>query len=137
MPHLATPEATRAYAARFEGKAAPGHFRERGGLALSSLGIGTYLGQPDATTDCGYTEAVVEAALGGINVIDSAINYRMQRSERSVGAALTELAARGVPRDALLLCTKGGYLTPDGAMPANAREYFSREYFSKGILQPA
>jgi len=137
MPHLATPEATRAYAARFEGKAAPGHFRERGGLALSSLGIGTYLGQPDAATDRGYTEAVVEAALGGINVIDSAINYRMQRSERSVGAALTELAARGVPREALLLCTKGGYLTPDGAMPANAREYFSREYFSKGILQPA
>jgi len=137
MPHLATPEATRAYAARFEGKAAPGHFRERGGLALSSLGIGTYLGQPDAATDRGYTEAVVEAALGGINVIDSAINYRMQRSERSVGAALTDLAARGVPRDALLLCTKGGYLTPDGAMPANAREYFSREYFSKGILQPA
>jgi aryl-alcohol dehydrogenase-like predicted oxidoreductase len=136
MPCLATPEATRAFAARIEGKAAPGHFRERGGFVLSSLGIGTYLGQPDAATDRGYTEAVVEAVLGGVNVIDSAINYRLQRSERSIGAALPEIAARGVPREALLLCTKGGYLTPDGEMPANVREYFSREYFSKGILQP-
>jgi len=136
MPQLATPEATRGYAARFQGQAAPGHFRERGELMLSSLGIGTYLGQPDEATDRGYTEAVVEAALGGFNVIDSAINYRMQRSERSIGAALGELMGRGIPREALLLCTKGGYLTPDGEMPANAREYFSREYFSKGILQP-
>ncbi len=136
MPQLATSEATRAYAARFGGKAASGHFRGSRGLALSSLGIGTYLGQPDAATDRGYTEAVVEAVLGGINVIDSAINYRMQRSERAIGAALVELAARDVPRQALLLCTKGGYLTPDGDMPGNPRDYFSREYFAKRILQP-
>ena len=137
MPNLATPEATRAYAERFAGTAAPGHFRGARGLALSSLGVGTYLGNPDAATDLGYTEAIVEAVLGGFNVLDSAINYRFQRSERSVGAAIAELAARGVPREALLVCTKGGYLTPDGEMPANPREYFAREYFSAGILQPA
>jgi len=137
MPHLATPHATREYAARFEGKAAPGHFRARNGLTLSSLGIGTYLGQPDAATDRGYTDSVVEAVLGGINVIDSAINYRLQRSERSIGAALVGLAARGLAREALFLCTKGGFLTPDGDPPGNTREYFSREYFDKGILQPA
>jgi aryl-alcohol dehydrogenase-like predicted oxidoreductase len=136
MSHLATPQATRTYAAGFSAKAAPGHFRERGGLTLSSVGIGTYLGEPDAATDRGYTEAVVEAVLGGINVLDSAINYRFQRSERSMGAALAELASRGVSREALLICTKGGYLTPDGELPANSREYFAREYFSKGILHP-
>jgi aryl-alcohol dehydrogenase-like predicted oxidoreductase len=137
MPQLATPEATRAYAARFAGKAGPGHFRDCCGLTLSSLGIGTYLGQPDSATDLGYTEAIVEAVLGGINVLDSAINYRLQRSERSMGAALAELATRGIPREALLVCTKGGYLNPDGDMPANPRDYFSREYFSKGVLQPS
>jgi len=136
MPQLATPEATRAYAARFEGKAASGHFRDCRGVTLSSLGIGTYLGSADSATDRGYTEAVVEAVLGGINVLDSAINYRFQRSERSVGAALAELASRGVSREAVFICTKGGYLTPDGEMPANPRDYFSREYFSKGILRP-
>lgn len=136
MPHLATPEATRAYAARFEEKSAPGHFRSARGLAVSSLGIGTYLGNPDPPTDLGYTEAIVESVLGGINVLDSAINYRFQRSERSMGAAIADLAAHGIPREALLVCTKGGYLSPDGEMPANARDYFSREYFSKGILRP-
>jgi aryl-alcohol dehydrogenase-like predicted oxidoreductase len=136
MPQLATAEATRAYSARFQGTAAPGHFRDCRSLTLSSLGVGTYLGQPDPATDCGYTEAIVEAVLGGINVLDSAINYRFQRSERSLGAAIAELAARGIPREALLVCTKGGYLTPDGEMSANPRDYFSREYFSKGILQP-
>jgi len=136
VPNLATPEATHAYAARFSGTAAPGHFRTARGLTVSSLGVGTYLGNPDAATDRGYTEAIVEAVLGGFNVLDSAINYRFQRSERSVGAAIAELAGRGIPREALLVCTKGGYLTPDGEMPAHPREYFEREYFSRGILQP-
>jgi len=135
MPPLASAEATRAYAARFAGKSAPGHFRSSRGLALSSIGIGTYLGNPDPATDLGYTEAIIEAVLGGINVLDSAINYRFQRSERSMGAAIADLAGRGVAREALLICTKGGYLTPDGEMPADAREYFNREYFSKGILR--
>ncbi|HMD33139.1 MAG TPA: aldo/keto reductase [Candidatus Acidoferrales bacterium] len=136
MPRFATPEATRTYAEGFSAKAGPGHFRVSAGLTLSSIGIGTYLGEPDQATDRGYTEAIVEAALGGINVLDSAINYRFQRSERSMGAALAELATRGVAREALLICTKGGYLTPDGEMPANAREYFAREYFATGILCP-
>ena len=72
-----------------------GHFRDAQRLAVSSLGIGTYLGNPDENTDRGYTAAIVEAAQNGINVIDAAINYRFQRSERSIGAALTELNAAG------------------------------------------
>ena len=88
----ATAEGTLRYAARFQGRAAPGHFREiRGGLVLSSIGIGTYLGEPDEATDGAYTDTVVAAVEGGINVVDSAINYRFQRSERAVGEALREL----------------------------------------------
>ena len=137
MTRLATPDATRGYAAGFASRAAAGHFRGVRGHALSSVGIGTYLGEPDAATDQSYTDAIVEAVLGGINVLDSAINYRFQRSERSVGAAIAALASRGVPREALLVCTKGGYLSPDGTMPANPRQYFADEYFSKGILGPS
>ena len=70
-----------------------------------------------------------------MNVIDSAINYRFQRSERSVGAALAELARRGYAREELVICTKGGFLTPDGDMPADASEYFNREYVETGILR--
>jgi aryl-alcohol dehydrogenase-like predicted oxidoreductase len=132
----ATAEGTLRYAAKFQGRSAAGHFREiRGGLVLSSIGIGTYLGEPDAATDRAYAEAIVAAVGGGINVIDSAINYRLQRSERSVGAALRELFAKGFSRDEIMVCTKAGFLTPDGEMPADPNVYFSREFLEKGIFR--
>ena len=137
MHGRATPQGTLRYAARFQGRTAAGHFREiPGGLLFSSIGIGTYLGEPDEAADKGYAEAVVAALAGGINVVDSAINYRLQRSERSVGAALKELAAKGFARDEIVLCTKAGFLTPDGEMPDDANEYFSREYIERGVFRP-
>lgn len=135
MPACATPEGTRRYAARFADRAAPGHFRPQQGLLLSSIGIGTYLGEPDARTDAAYTEAVVAAVTCGANVIDTAINYRLQRSERSIRNALAELARRGFARDELLLCTKGGFLTPDGETPADPSGYFMREYIEPGVMR--
>jgi len=135
MTTFATADGTKRYAARFAASAAAGHFREQQGLWLSSLGIGTYLGEPDEATDRGYTDAIVAAVEAGANVIDSAINYRFQRSERSVGAALKELAGRGFAREELLVCTKGGFLSPDGEMPADAGKYFQREYVDTGVLQ--
>src|ERR1700751_5793678 len=135
MTTFATPDGTKKYAARFAGRAAEGPFREQQGLWLSSIGIGTYLGEPDARTDQAYMDAIVAAVESGANVIDSAINYRFQRSERSVGAALAELARRGFSRDELLICTKGGFLTPDADMPADANEYFNREYVATEILR--
>lgn len=136
MTSHATAESTKRYAKRFSGRAAEGHFRETQGLVASSLGIGTYLGQPDDKTDDGYTAAVVAAVENGINLIDAAINYRFQRSERSIGAAIKQLAAKNIARDELILCTKGGYLTPDGSMPSDPNEYFFRDYLQPGIFSP-
>src|SRR5579875_3576282 len=110
----ATPQGTLRYAARFHGVAAPGHFREiPGGLVMSSVGIGTYLGEPDEATDRGYTDSVIAAVEGGFNVVDTAINYRLQRSERSIGEALKHLALKGYARDEIVLCTKAGFLEPE------------------------
>ncbi|MGA7914889.1 MAG: aldo/keto reductase [Candidatus Acidiferrales bacterium] len=132
----ATAEGTLRYAARFQGRAAAGHFREiRGGLVLSSIGIGTYLGEPDEATDGAYTDAVVAAIEGGINVVDSAINYRFQRSERAVGAALRELFRKGFGRDEIMICSKAGFLTPDGEMPADPNSYFSSEFLERGVFR--
>jgi len=133
-PGFATPEGTRRYAAKFAGRAAAGHFRERRGLAISSIGIGTYLGESDAATDQGYTDSIVAAVMNGVNLIDTAINYRLQRSERSVGAALEKLFAGGFSREELIVCTKAGFLTPDGEMPDDANDYFYREFIAKGIF---
>ncbi len=144
MVTYATGEGTRRYARRFASSANSSHFREPAGCAtpaqagpvMSSIGIGTYLGAPDAATDRSYTDAVIAAVEGGINVIDSAINYRFQRSERSIGMALRELAQQGFDRDEVVVCTKGGFLTPDREMPADAAGYFQREYLQQGILRP-
>jgi aryl-alcohol dehydrogenase-like predicted oxidoreductase len=134
MSKSATKEATTRYAQKFADRAAEGHFRETQRLVLSSLGIGTYLGQPDARTDEGYTAAAVAALENGINVMDAAINYRFQRSERSLGVAIKQLAGRGFEREEIVVCTKGGYLTPDGGMPADPNEYFFREYIQSGVF---
>ena len=114
--------------------AAPGHFRQGlRGLHISSLGIGTYLGRDDAATDALYAGSVRRALQLGINLIDTAINYRNQRSERAVGAAIRE---SGVPRDQLVLCTKGGYLPFDGGRPHDLRGYLEETFLRPGILRP-
>ncbi|HKV23098.1 MAG TPA: aldo/keto reductase [Candidatus Acidoferrum sp.] len=136
MTTSATKVGTTNYAHRFAGRAAAGHFREVRGLVVSSLGIGTYLGQPDAKTDAAYASAIAAAVESGINFIDSAINYRFQRSERSIGEALRQLAAKGFSREEFVVCTKGGYLSPDGSMPEEPNEYFFREYIQPGVFSP-
>ena len=134
MSRSATKEKTTHYSQKFAGRAAEGHFRETQRLVLSSIGIGTYLGQPDARTDEGYVASIVAAVESGINVIDAAINYRFQRSERNIGEAIHQLQAKGIEREEIVLCTKVGYLTPDGAMPADPNEYFFHEYIQPGTL---
>ena len=134
MTHCATTEGTARYRDRFADRFAPNHFREQHGLVLSSIGIGTYLGNADEATDRRYTESVVRAAQLGVNVIDSAANYRFQRSERSIGAALQILTnEHGIAREELVICTKGGYLPFDGAPPRNVREYVVETFVKPGV----
>ena len=101
---FATAEGTARERDRFSELRDSGHFRRAewvpgaGELWLSSLGLGTYLGEPDEATDRSYTEAIAAAVDGGINVLDAAINYRHQRSERNVGAALGQLVESGHTR---------------------------------------
>lgn len=138
LPGRATPEGTARYASRLTPPAVPEHFRRAAGLGtLASLGIGTYLGREDDATDRLYRRAVARAVEGGVNVIDTAVNYRHQRSERAVGAALADLVARGVvQRDEVVVATKGGYIPFDGAFPPDPRRYFTETYLEPGIIAP-
>jgi aryl-alcohol dehydrogenase-like predicted oxidoreductase len=128
----ATPEGTARYRERFR-HAADDYFRLQQNLSLSSIGIGTYLGDANEETDKRYTEAVARAVELGANVIDTAANYRFQRSERSIGAALGELAERGFAREEVVICTKGGYLPFDGAPPRDVRKYIEENFVAPGI----
>ncbi len=136
IPAWATPQGTWAYARRFEGTAAPGHFRPAQGLWLSSIGLGTYLGHPDPETDARYVEAIVCAVARGCNVIDTAINYRFQRSERCVGEALRQLLAQGFRREELVIATKGGYVPYEGDWPEDPQRYIEETYLRAGIARP-
>ncbi|HET6973469.1 MAG TPA: aldo/keto reductase [Pyrinomonadaceae bacterium] len=103
-------------------------------LVLSTIGIGTYLGGADEVTDLSYTRAIVRAVQLGVNVIDTAANYRFQRSERSIGEALKILAnEHRVAREELVICTKGGYLPFDGAPPRSVAQYVNETFVKTGI----
>ncbi len=132
MNKAATPEGTKKYAERFP-EAASGHFRAAQGLRLASIGIGTYLGNYDPATDASYTEAITTFVESGGNVIDTAANYRFQRSERNIGKALQNLIAKGFGRDEIFIATKGGYLPFDNEPPSDVRVYFEKEFVEKGI----
>src|SRR6516225_3259452 len=104
---------TARYADRFPALHDAGHYRRQehvtgvSSLSLSSIGLGTYLGDPSNDADLEYTAAIVAALRAGVNVLDTAINYRHQRSERNIGDALRQVTASGeFARDEVLICTK-------------------------------
>jgi aryl-alcohol dehydrogenase-like predicted oxidoreductase len=111
------------------------------GLRISSIGLGTYLGECNEADDDAYTETAHHALASGMNFLDTAINYRCQRSERSLGRAISRAVRGGtVARDEVVVCTKGGYIPLDGAPPstrADYQEYLTREFFEPGIMAPA
>ena len=129
----ATLAGTARYRERFREVAAAGYFRKQQDIWLSSIGLGTYLGDADDETDARYAEAVVRAVELGANVVDTAANYRFQRSERSIGVALRELCERGFAREEIVICTKGGYLPFDGEPPRDVRQYIEENFVKPGI----
>jgi aryl-alcohol dehydrogenase-like predicted oxidoreductase len=107
------------------------------GLRLASIGLGSYLGQPDGETDAGYAAAARRYLQLGGNLIDTAINYRFQRSERAIGAALREAFAAGFAgREAVVVCTKGGYLSFDSDWPADPDQWAYETFVATGVVEP-
>jgi aryl-alcohol dehydrogenase-like predicted oxidoreductase len=133
IPGRATPSGTAEYAARVKG-ADPRHWRQTLNLLLSSVGVGTYLGNPDPVTDSKYTSAILRALELGINVIDTAINYRFQQSERAIGQALHKAIRGGsLRREHLLLCTKGGFISGDATPPSGT--WFEQTFVGPGVVE--
>jgi aryl-alcohol dehydrogenase-like predicted oxidoreductase len=107
---------------------------------MSSIGIGTYLGVNTDAADAAYAAAIRKAVISGINVIDTAINYRAQRSERAVGTAIHALLASGdATREQLVISSKAGYIPLDKTPPASREEYrayVQREFINQQIVTP-
>jgi aryl-alcohol dehydrogenase-like predicted oxidoreductase len=134
----ATTTGTQRFEARTTGRLADFKRTLPRNLAASALGLGTYLGDCTDAEDAAYAHTVRTAITAGVNVLDTAINYRCQRSERAVGHAVVEAIASGeVRRDELIVCTKGGYVALDGEPPASRAAYeqwLERELFATGLV---
>ena len=137
----ATPEGTARFRTRaVEDRHLPTeHFRSApGGLSLTSIGLGTYIGPPDAATDLAVEQAVTICLTSRrVNVVDTAINYRHQRAERSIGRALARLVERGeVDRGEVFVATKAGYFAPDGESRLGPERWIHEELIRPGVLKP-
>ena len=135
---FATSEGTSKYARHAASKGIPdAHFKEYDGLRLSSIGMGTYLGDPTPDDDKAVEDAVFRSInSGAVNVIDTAINYRAMRSEKSIGRALLRMVDENlITRDQVFIATKNGYITNDGDFPSvDVMEYMQKMYISPGVI---
>lgn len=130
---MATPAGTERYVERFDRDFEHRYFRDFAGCQISSVGAGTYLGDPTDEVDQQYRQALEVALENGINVIDTAINFRCQRSERLVSSVLTDAP---VNRDEVLVATKGGYLQFDNQPPDDPGEYLRSTFVETGLVDP-
>lgn len=95
-------------------------YRYDGDVFLSSLGIGTFRKEPyrEENYVVNYKDAIKTAVLNGINLIDTAINYRYQISEQEIGEALKELFAQThISRDQLVITSKAGFIPLEFPFP--------------------
>ncbi len=131
---MATSSGTWGYRDRFGDRFGRTYFRRFGPGVVSSVGAGTYLGDPTDAVDDRYRAALAAALANGINLVDAASNYRCGRSERVVGAALDE---SGVDRESVVLASKAGFLPFDGERPADPSRYVRETFLDTGLVDAA
>lgn len=138
----ATATGTKRFAKRFSSSFSSEFYRPVvDEISISSIGMGTYLGDCDDAEDARYVTVLAAGIERGLNFVDTAINYRCQRSERAVGRAIRQVVEQRVARrDEIVVSTKGGYIPLDGSPPASRDLYDSflaAEYFDRGVMTPA
>jgi aryl-alcohol dehydrogenase-like predicted oxidoreductase len=130
---MATREALWGYRDRFGDAFGRTYFRRFGPGVVSSVGIGTYLGEPTPAVDEASRESIELALRSGVNHVDTAANYRCGRAERVVGEALRKAP---VDRESVVVATKGGFLPFDGERPSDPSAYVRERFVEPGIVAP-
>jgi aryl-alcohol dehydrogenase-like predicted oxidoreductase len=138
---FATPKGTTKYVNNALKKGANGsHFRIIENMKLSSVGMGTYLGNLSAQDDDDLEKSLYFSIKeGSINVIDTSINYRSMLSEKCIGRAISRLIDEEViDRESVFICTKNGYVTNDGDLRnIDIDTYLQLMFFNNNILSPS
>lgn len=121
MNNYATKEGTFSYLKQFP-KYSKDFYRFDGDVFISSLGLGTFRKEPyrEENYIVNYKDSVKLSIVNGINLIDTAINYRYQTSEREIGEALQELFDdKLASREQVVITSKAGFLPLDFPFPEN------------------
>jgi aryl-alcohol dehydrogenase-like predicted oxidoreductase len=112
---LATNEGTKRFKDSFK-EFSDDFFNLSENLYFSSLGVGSFV--PEAYREENYTfsfkDSIKEAIANGVNVIDTAPNYRYQQSHREIAEAIKESE---VSRESLIVSTKVGFIELDFPFP--------------------
>jgi aryl-alcohol dehydrogenase-like predicted oxidoreductase len=103
---------------------------------LSTLGMGSY--SPEAYREENYTysfkDSIKEGIKNGINLIDTAINYRYTKSEFEINEAIKELIDENViSRDEVVICSKGGFLPLSYPFPENPYTWIKETVINSGL----
>ncbi|MBU0721061.1 aldo/keto reductase [bacterium] len=131
----ATKEGTFGYLKQFP-KYSKDFYRFDDELFVSSLGLGTFRKEPyrEENYIVNYKDSVKMAVLNGINLIDTAINYRYQISEREIGEALSELFDENkASREQLVITSKAGFLPLDFPFPENPYQWIEENVIEKKL----
>jgi len=131
---MATREALWDYRNEFGDAFGRTYFRRFGPGVVSSIGLGTYLGEPTPAVDDAYRESIDLALRSGINHVDTAVNYRCGRAEGVVGDVIRDSP---IDRDAIVVATKGGFLPFDGERPTDPSAYVRDRFVESEIVDPA
>ncbi len=138
LPGAATLEGTDRYRKRFAQKIRPGTFspgpRDFGCLPSASAPIWAITTMLRISSITKRWSAPSSRA-ATLSILRSIIAVRS--SERAIGTALKELAARGYDRNEIIIATKGGFLPFDGTPPKDSRSYFEQKFVGTGLATAA
>lgn len=132
---LATKQGTFRYLKKF-GKYSKDFYRFNGELFFPSLGIGTYKAEPYKEDNyiINFASSIQTALRSGINLIDTAINYRYQISEREIAEAIHPMLQSGeIARDEIIISTKGGFIPLDFPFPENPYGWIQTHVVNAGL----
>jgi len=135
FPGYATEKATKDYVTSMSSTVSKDHFSDflSTGIKLSSLGVGTFPGAIEPEVDEQVVQIISQSLASGINVIDTAAHYRYGRSLAAVGAGIRVSLESGIPREAMYIVSKGGFLTLRGGKPNNFEQWFKDEIIDKKL----
>ena len=131
----ATKEGTFSYLKKF-GNYSKDFYRFNGELFFPSLGIGTYKAEPYKEDNyiINFAEAIKMALRRGINMIDTAINYRYQMSEREIAEALNAMFQEGeIKRQEVIIASKAGFIPLDFPFPENPYGWIKEHIIDTGL----